>query len=59
MANSYLPVQHFHKPGGVMSISQGDIVGRKEMEGRDSMGRWEYTKYAAKNDRIVTAVTAY
>eukprot|EP00957_Ditylum_brightwellii_P092567 7049328-Ditylum_brightwellii.AAC.1 len=59
MANSYLLVQNFYKPGGVMSTSQGDMVGRKIMEGRDSMGRWVYTIYAAKNDRIVTVVTAY
>eukprot|EP00957_Ditylum_brightwellii_P170911 13008570-Ditylum_brightwellii.AAC.1 len=29
------------------------------MEGRDSMGRWVCSKYAAKNDRIVTVVTVY
>eukprot|EP00957_Ditylum_brightwellii_P072329 5497769-Ditylum_brightwellii.AAC.1 len=33
MANSYLSVQNFYKPGGVMSISQDDIAGRKIMEG--------------------------
>eukprot|EP00957_Ditylum_brightwellii_P047176 3582390-Ditylum_brightwellii.AAC.1 len=59
MANFYLPVQNFYKPGGVMSISQGDMVGRRIIEGRDFMGRWVYTKYAAKIDRIVTVVTAY
>eukprot|EP00957_Ditylum_brightwellii_P019918 1502849-Ditylum_brightwellii.AAC.1 len=29
------------------------------MEGRDWMGRWMYTKYAAKDDNIVTTITVY
>eukprot|EP00957_Ditylum_brightwellii_P108356 8266513-Ditylum_brightwellii.AAC.1 len=29
------------------------------MEGRDSMGQWVYTKYAAKNERVAIVVTAY
>eukprot|EP00957_Ditylum_brightwellii_P116545 8889804-Ditylum_brightwellii.AAC.1 len=58
MANSYLPVQNFYKPGGVMTILQGDMVGRKVMEGRDPMCRWVYTKYADMNKRVVTVVTA-
>eukprot|EP00957_Ditylum_brightwellii_P183544 13980995-Ditylum_brightwellii.AAC.1 len=59
MANSYLLLQNFYKSGGAMTISQGDMMGRRIMEGRDTMGRWVYTKYASKNDRIVTVVTAY
>eukprot|EP00957_Ditylum_brightwellii_P183810 14000851-Ditylum_brightwellii.AAC.1 len=58
LANSYFPVQNIHKPGGVMSFTHGDIVGQKTMEGGDSMGRWVYAKYAAKDERIVTVVTA-
>eukprot|EP00957_Ditylum_brightwellii_P108032 8241956-Ditylum_brightwellii.AAC.1 len=57
--NSYLPVQNFYKLGGVMSLTRGDIIGRKVMKGRDSMERWVYTKYAAKDERIVTVVTTY
>eukprot|EP00957_Ditylum_brightwellii_P035668 2704233-Ditylum_brightwellii.AAC.1 len=29
------------------------------MEGRDPMGRWVYTKYAATSNMVVTVVTAY
>eukprot|EP00957_Ditylum_brightwellii_P043885 3328203-Ditylum_brightwellii.AAC.1 len=29
------------------------------MEGRDPMGRWLYTKYAAMNERVVAVVTTY
>eukprot|EP00957_Ditylum_brightwellii_P015332 1154215-Ditylum_brightwellii.AAC.1 len=29
------------------------------MEGRDPMGSWIYTKYAAMSKRVVTVVTAY
>eukprot|EP00957_Ditylum_brightwellii_P129712 9894864-Ditylum_brightwellii.AAC.1 len=39
LVNSHLLVHIFYNPGGVMSLSHGDIIGRNIMEGRDSMGR--------------------
>eukprot|EP00957_Ditylum_brightwellii_P053878 4081570-Ditylum_brightwellii.AAC.1 len=48
MASSWIPVQAFYKPGGVMSIAQGDIIGRKILDGSDPLGQWVYTKYATK-----------
>eukprot|EP00957_Ditylum_brightwellii_P056056 4248196-Ditylum_brightwellii.AAC.1 len=58
LANSYFLEQNFYKLGGVMSLTQGDIVGRKIMERSKSMGKWVYTEYATKDDEIITIVTA-
>eukprot|EP00957_Ditylum_brightwellii_P068430 5195688-Ditylum_brightwellii.AAC.1 len=38
-----------------MNIVQGDIVGQIIESGQDKIGRWVYTKLAAKN----TNITAY
>eukprot|EP00957_Ditylum_brightwellii_P108747 8295893-Ditylum_brightwellii.AAC.1 len=38
LTSSNVPMENFYKPGGVMSISQGDILSRKITEGRDHMG---------------------
>eukprot|EP00957_Ditylum_brightwellii_P050404 3822185-Ditylum_brightwellii.AAC.1 len=40
MASSWFPVQNFYKPGGVMSIAQGDIIGWKIMDGSNPLGQW-------------------
>eukprot|EP00957_Ditylum_brightwellii_P195518 14897597-Ditylum_brightwellii.AAC.1 len=58
-ASSYTLVKHFFKPGGTMSITQGDIVGRIFESGSDEYGRWVYTKFAASDERVVTVITAY
>eukprot|EP00957_Ditylum_brightwellii_P064981 4929347-Ditylum_brightwellii.AAC.1 len=59
MASLWIPVQNFYKPGGVMSLAQGDIIGRKISDGSDPLGCWVYTKYAAKGNRIVTFIAVY
>eukprot|EP00957_Ditylum_brightwellii_P077472 5886871-Ditylum_brightwellii.AAC.1 len=59
MASSWIPVQNFYKPGGLMSLAQGNIIGWKIMDGSDPLGQWVYTKYATKGEKIVTVVAAY
>eukprot|EP00957_Ditylum_brightwellii_P101426 7729444-Ditylum_brightwellii.AAC.1 len=59
MASSWIPVQNVYKPGGVMSIAQGDVLGQKIMDGSDLLRQWVYMKYATKGDKIVTVVAAY
>eukprot|EP00957_Ditylum_brightwellii_P204024 15337256-Ditylum_brightwellii.AAC.1 len=59
MASSWIPVQNFYKPGEVMSIAQGDIIGQKIMDRSIPLGQWVYTKYATKGDKIVTVVAMY
>eukprot|EP00957_Ditylum_brightwellii_P030920 2342812-Ditylum_brightwellii.AAC.1 len=36
-----------------MSLSQGNMMGRKRMKGKDPMGGWVYTKYATTNKRVL------
>eukprot|EP00957_Ditylum_brightwellii_P033853 2565592-Ditylum_brightwellii.AAC.1 len=35
--------ENFHKPGRVLSLVQGPLVGRKISSGEDALGRWTYT----------------
>eukprot|EP00957_Ditylum_brightwellii_P088060 6708329-Ditylum_brightwellii.AAC.1 len=42
-----------------MSITQGDVVGRIIDSGSDKYGQWVYTKFAARDECVVTVITAY
>eukprot|EP00957_Ditylum_brightwellii_P155932 11869613-Ditylum_brightwellii.AAC.1 len=59
MASSIIPTTNDYKPDGTMNIVQGDIVGQIIESGQDEMGQWVYAKLAAKNDKIITIITAY
>eukprot|EP00957_Ditylum_brightwellii_P064544 4897895-Ditylum_brightwellii.AAC.1 len=60
MASSTIPTTNDYKPGGTMNIIQGDVVGQIIERGQDEMGLCVYTnKFAAKNDKIITTITAY
>ena len=52
-------MENFYKPGRVLSICQGDFLTQKITEGKDHMGRWVYSKFAASNNRVITVITAY
>eukprot|EP00957_Ditylum_brightwellii_P165517 12601102-Ditylum_brightwellii.AAC.1 len=59
MASSYIPVQNYFKQGGMISLIQGDMVGRIIYTSSDDYGQWVYNKLAAKNEQVITVVTAY
>jgi hypothetical protein len=40
-------------------MTQGDLTGRIVAKGADKYGRWVYTKFAAKNNTVITVLTAY
>eukprot|EP00957_Ditylum_brightwellii_P108988 8314047-Ditylum_brightwellii.AAC.1 len=55
--SSNIPMENFYKPGGVLSICQGDFLTRKITKGKDHMGRWVYSKFAASDNGVITVVT--
>eukprot|EP00957_Ditylum_brightwellii_P185360 14114199-Ditylum_brightwellii.AAC.1 len=59
MASSCIHVQNHFKPGGTMSMIQGDMVGCIIDTGGDEYGQWVYSKLAAKNEQLITVVTVY
>eukprot|EP00980_Cylindrotheca_fusiformis_P020498 scaffold7555_cov72-Cylindrotheca_fusiformis.AAC.3 len=58
-ATSKTVCSSLYKPGGVLSITRDDMVGRVIDKGADPMGRWSFCKYAGKNKTVVTIITAY
>eukprot|EP00980_Cylindrotheca_fusiformis_P017822 scaffold5640_cov132-Cylindrotheca_fusiformis.AAC.1 len=58
-ATSQTPCQSLYKPGGILSITRENLVGRLSDKGYDDMGRWSYCKYAGKLGKVVTIVTIY
>eukprot|EP00957_Ditylum_brightwellii_P175087 13330913-Ditylum_brightwellii.AAC.1 len=40
-------------------MTQGNLTGRIIEKGADTYGRWVYTKLAAKNNTVITVITAY
>eukprot|EP00957_Ditylum_brightwellii_P123242 9396763-Ditylum_brightwellii.AAC.1 len=52
-------MENFYKPGGVLSICQGDFLTRKITGCKDHMGCWVYCKFAASDNGVITVVTAY
>eukprot|EP00957_Ditylum_brightwellii_P039867 3018409-Ditylum_brightwellii.AAC.1 len=58
-ASSPIAAETFYKSGGVLSLTQGSLVGRKIVSGEDELGQWTYTKFVTKNNAVITAVLAY
>eukprot|EP00980_Cylindrotheca_fusiformis_P016915 scaffold5139_cov100-Cylindrotheca_fusiformis.AAC.1 len=58
-ATSQTPCDSLFKPGGVLSVTRDNLVGRLIDKGSDSMGRWTFCKYAGKNGKVITVVTVY
>eukprot|EP00957_Ditylum_brightwellii_P175385 13351218-Ditylum_brightwellii.AAC.1 len=52
-------MENFYKPGGVLSICQGNFLTRKITKGKDHMGHWVYSKFAASDNGVITVVTVY
>eukprot|EP00957_Ditylum_brightwellii_P044735 3392122-Ditylum_brightwellii.AAC.1 len=46
--------ENFHKPGKVLSLVQGPLVGRKISSGEDALGRWTY-----RNNMVITVMSVY
>ena len=42
-----------------MILAQGDVVGRKNEKGSDSLGRWTWIKLVGCNQKIITLISAY
>ena len=59
MASSTRSYGSTFKPGGVMMMSVGPVVGRIVSSGSDEMGRWCYTTYLCTEGAMITVVTAY
>eukprot|EP00957_Ditylum_brightwellii_P145540 11081901-Ditylum_brightwellii.AAC.1 len=59
MVSSTIPTANEYKLGDTMNIVQGDVVGQIIESGQDEMSWWDYTKLEAKNDKIITIITAY
>eukprot|EP00957_Ditylum_brightwellii_P010598 802777-Ditylum_brightwellii.AAC.1 len=57
--SSNIHMENFYKPGSVLSICQGDFLTWKITKGKDHMGCWVYSKFAASNNRVITVVTTY
>eukprot|EP00957_Ditylum_brightwellii_P165445 12595936-Ditylum_brightwellii.AAC.1 len=51
MASLCIPVQNYFKPGGTMSLIQGDMVGHIIGTSGNDYGQWVYSKLAAKNEQ--------
>ena len=58
-ASSCIPVKEFYKPGGTISMTQGNLTGQIIAKGADKYRCWVYTKFAAKNNTVIIAITAY
>eukprot|EP00957_Ditylum_brightwellii_P026262 1986676-Ditylum_brightwellii.AAC.1 len=59
LASSCVPVRNYLKPGGMMSLIQGNLVGCVIESGSNEYVRWVYSKLAAKDERVIMAITAY
>eukprot|EP00957_Ditylum_brightwellii_P049051 3721523-Ditylum_brightwellii.AAC.2 len=58
-ASSSIPVKEYYKSGSTLSMTQGNLVGQIIKKGADKYGHWVYTKFAAKNNTVITSITAY
>eukprot|EP00957_Ditylum_brightwellii_P167670 12764411-Ditylum_brightwellii.AAC.1 len=52
-------MENFYKPGSVLNICQGNFLTQKIIEGKDHMGCWVYSEFAASDNRVIAVVTAY
>ena len=48
-----------YKPGGTLSLVQGNMRGRVTDKGKDSMGRWVYERLRGKKGKSVFVITVY
>eukprot|EP00957_Ditylum_brightwellii_P181641 13836686-Ditylum_brightwellii.AAC.1 len=58
-ASFSIPVKEYYMPGGTLSMTQGNLVGQIIEKGVDKYGHWVYTKFATKNNTVITSITAY
>lgn len=58
-ATSPIRTESLYKPGGTLSMTVGNLVGRIIDKGGDSLGRWSFVRYAGIGNRTVIAVSAY
>ena len=59
MSSSTIPSANDFKPGGTLMLAQGHVTGRITSSGEDDMGRWTYQRFACKNHRYLTVISAY
>jgi hypothetical protein len=57
--SSSIPFQTQYKPGGTMTIANGDIVGRITNQFSDPLGRWTTITMACRNNKLIHLITAY
>eukprot|EP00957_Ditylum_brightwellii_P145102 11051705-Ditylum_brightwellii.AAC.1 len=53
LVSSCIPVRNYFKPGGMMSLIQGKMVGHVIKSGSNEYCRWVYSKLAAKDKRVI------
>eukprot|EP00957_Ditylum_brightwellii_P042817 3241439-Ditylum_brightwellii.AAC.1 len=53
LASSFVPLSNYFKPGGMMSLIQGGIVGCVVKSGSNEYDRWVYSKVDAKAKRVI------
>ena len=58
-ASSQISAQSMYKPGGVLSITCGSSKGRILESGKDTYGRWVYSKLRRNNGPPVVMVVTY
>ena len=59
LATSSIEFQSQYKPGGVMSLTVGDTIGRILSTGSDPLGRWAYTRLNGAAGRTITIIVTY
>eukprot|EP00957_Ditylum_brightwellii_P126416 9636703-Ditylum_brightwellii.AAC.1 len=59
LASSCISVKNYFKPGGTMSLIQGNMVGCIIESSSDEYGQWVYSKLAAKDERVIMVITVY
>lgn len=47
------------KPGGVLSVTLGPLIGRVIETGSDKYGRWVYSKFSASGPKNITVIGIY
>jgi hypothetical protein len=58
-ATTPIPTQSAYKPGGTMSLAVGDIIGRIQSSGRDSLGRWCHLTLRRSTGPPITIIVTY
>jgi len=58
-ASSPVPFHGHWKPGGTMSLTTGPITGRLIETSADALGRWAWTKFRGRDNKVVTMICTY